>query len=280
MTIDQLEMIEAIVITGSFQSAAKKLHKSQPSLSVGIKKIEELYGIEIFSREKYRPELTEKGELFYNLAKNTLRSYRGLDRLGRELGHGRESQIRFTIDPLINIERLKIILNNVSEDLELTPLHFQEAIFEEPINKLLNNECDFSIGHYKNLKNSNIQTKLFCKVELQAAISKELIGSKKVTLELLNNFPNIVVKTGNAHLDISNNEIINRWYVTNHARKEEMILNGLGWGKIAKTTINDQQDKLVKIGTNIISSQTLEIHFMRNKLMPMGPIAKKIWSSI
>ena len=65
MTIDQIKMLHAVVQQGSMQRAAKTLHKSQPSLSVAIKKIEELYNIQLFDRQTYRPTLTTEGELFY-----------------------------------------------------------------------------------------------------------------------------------------------------------------------------------------------------------------------
>ncbi|MGB0452911.1 MAG: helix-turn-helix domain-containing protein [Bacteriovoracaceae bacterium] len=44
MTLDQIEMIEAIINEGSYQAAAKKLSKSQPSLSNGVKKLKSFMG--------------------------------------------------------------------------------------------------------------------------------------------------------------------------------------------------------------------------------------------
>ena len=40
MTLDQLEVIHAIVEHGSFRAAANALHKSQPALSASVKTLE------------------------------------------------------------------------------------------------------------------------------------------------------------------------------------------------------------------------------------------------
>lgn len=47
MTIDQLETLEMIVEKGSFKAAAEALHKTQPSLSVAIKKLEDEFDLKL-----------------------------------------------------------------------------------------------------------------------------------------------------------------------------------------------------------------------------------------
>jgi DNA-binding transcriptional LysR family regulator len=282
VTIDQLEMIEAIVETGSFQAAAKKVHKSQPSLSVGVKKIEELYDIKLFSRENYRPSLTKQGELFYQAAKRTLFSFRGLDRLGKELGLGRESEIKIVMDPLVNISKLSKIFQNIEDELKETPIHISDAILNEPVKMLLNNECDFAIGHLSGSQNPKVESKPFCKIKLQAVISQKLIGDGKITKKVLDHHPNIVVQLNSKNFSNSTVQSQRKWFVSNHALKEEMILEGIGWGKVHIEKIKEavSQKSLIKISPKLIPIQELEIHFIRNKLKPMGMIAKKIWESL
>ena len=41
MTFDQIEILEKIVEKGSFKAAAEALHRTQPTLSVAIKKLED-----------------------------------------------------------------------------------------------------------------------------------------------------------------------------------------------------------------------------------------------
>lgn len=65
MTLEQLIVLKAVVQSGSFKAAAEVLHKTQPALSVSIKKLEEELGFELFRRDLYRPILTVQGEYYY-----------------------------------------------------------------------------------------------------------------------------------------------------------------------------------------------------------------------
>ena len=72
MTFDQLEMLEAVVTHGNYRAASEHLHKSQPALSVGIRNLEEEFGITIFDRTEYRSQLTEQGRVFYQWTRQCL----------------------------------------------------------------------------------------------------------------------------------------------------------------------------------------------------------------
>lgn len=111
MTYDQLEMLEAIVEKGSYKAAADHLHKSQPSLSMGIKKLEEEYGIRLFDRDQYRPKLTDEGKIFFGWARESLESFRTLDAIGKEMGNKKaEPMVRIVLDPLVQYEEADIAI--------------------------------------------------------------------------------------------------------------------------------------------------------------------------
>ena len=100
MTLEQLLSFDAIVKQGSFKAAADFLHKSQPSISMAIKKLEDKYQIKLFSRDMYRPSLTNDGRLFYEKVKLLLREFIELDALALQMGQGIESGIRVSMDAI------------------------------------------------------------------------------------------------------------------------------------------------------------------------------------
>ncbi len=51
MTYDQLITLVNIVSEGSFKAAAEVMHKTQPSLTMAIKKLEEEFGIAVKDEE-------------------------------------------------------------------------------------------------------------------------------------------------------------------------------------------------------------------------------------
>ena len=66
----------SVVETGSFSQAAKKHYLSQAAISQQISKLEEEVGVRLFDRSKYRPELTEAGNIIIRRSNSYLRNMR------------------------------------------------------------------------------------------------------------------------------------------------------------------------------------------------------------
>jgi DNA-binding transcriptional LysR family regulator len=75
MDIYQIRYFLAIVETGGFTKAAERLLVSQPSLSAGIKKLEQELGVMLFERGGRRAVLTAAGQFFLTKAQSILNDY-------------------------------------------------------------------------------------------------------------------------------------------------------------------------------------------------------------
>lgn len=279
MTLDQIEMIEAIVQEGSYQAAAKKLHKSQPSLTTGVKKVEELYGIQIFSRAGYRPTLTDIGRRFYETAKETLQSFRQLDKLATELGTGHEPSITISVDPIVLATRFAPMLETVFSQDYQTQINLRSGVLFDNAKALTTNEADIAIGTYPLIDNENIEQIKICAVELVPVIHKKHLRHSDLSAQLLQSLPNIIVNTKrDGESNVTQNAHI-KWNVDSHIRKSELIIMGMGWGRLSSLQIKPLQN-LVQIPESLIERVNVDIYLMRNKLKPVGPIARKLWESM
>lgn len=72
MSLRTLEYIAAVARLKHFANAAKECHVSQPTLSMQIKKFEELIGVPVFERNLNKVMLTEAGYELVEKAKNIL----------------------------------------------------------------------------------------------------------------------------------------------------------------------------------------------------------------
>ena len=72
MTLDQLKILVAIADRGSVLGAARSLHRTQPTLSVLLQKLEEELGVQLLDRSSYRAMLTPAGWQLYKKAKGVL----------------------------------------------------------------------------------------------------------------------------------------------------------------------------------------------------------------
>lgn len=277
MTLDQLEMIEAIVNEGSFQAAARKIHKSQPSLTNGVKKIEEFYGIQIFSREGYRPTLTAVGKRFYETSKSTLNSYRKLHKVASELGAGYEPEIKISIDPIVSSSKIPDVFKSIYSIKDKTSLSITEGVLFDNAHYLQKGEVDLAIGHLPQIDIENIESIKVCSVKLIPAIHKSLM-TKNFNQQLLDEIPNIIVKSKKSDEFISPQTSSVKWYVDGHARKSQLISIGLGWGRVSESEL--ETNELEQIPESIIEPLSFDIYLMRNSLIPQGLSASLIWQQM
>ncbi|MBO6577215.1 MAG: LysR family transcriptional regulator [Rhodothermales bacterium] len=103
LSLDQLRSFVTIAETGSYTEAAERLYRSQPALSLQIKRLEEQLSTKLFDRSGRVSRLTESGRLLHGyavrmlelneeaLARLSLVEARGTVRVGvlEEVAHGR-----------------------------------------------------------------------------------------------------------------------------------------------------------------------------------------------
>ncbi len=68
MEMSQLEFFLKVVEEGSFSKAAERVYRTQPAVSIAIRRLEEEIGAPLFERSQKAPALTEVGELVYDYA--------------------------------------------------------------------------------------------------------------------------------------------------------------------------------------------------------------------
>lgn len=64
MDLTQLEMFNAVALTGSITRAAQKVHRVPSNLTTRIRQLEADLGVELFIRENQRLRLSPPGTIF------------------------------------------------------------------------------------------------------------------------------------------------------------------------------------------------------------------------
>jgi DNA-binding transcriptional LysR family regulator len=83
----------AVADTLHFGQAAKRLHISQPPLSHQIRQLEDILGVQLFSRTKRQVQLTKAGEMFVQEARVILAQAETTSRLAERVGEGEAGQL-------------------------------------------------------------------------------------------------------------------------------------------------------------------------------------------
>jgi DNA-binding transcriptional LysR family regulator len=132
MELTQLEFFVSVVEAGSFSKAALRVYRTQPAVSIAIRRLEEEIGAPLFDRSQKTPTLTDAGQLVYDYAlrmlalrdraQNAVSELRSLER-GRVRIGANESTSLYLLPQLILQYREKHpsvrveIYRNVSEVL-------------------------------------------------------------------------------------------------------------------------------------------------------------------
>lgn len=105
-TLDEWEIVRAVVRLGGYAAAARHLNRSQSTISYTIAKLQEKLGIQIFSLAGRKASLTEFGRLLLAQAEPHLTGFEQLEQRARSLASGGESEIRLSVDSLFPHHRL------------------------------------------------------------------------------------------------------------------------------------------------------------------------------
>ncbi len=285
MTYDQLVTLDAIVKHGSFKAASQHLFKTQPSLSMAIKKLEEEFGIKIFNRDNYRPTLTEDGLAFYKKSLPALEKFSELQVLGKELGHGIESEINISIDAICPLGEISNIFKDFMKPHITTALNLNVDILDELHHKLINAQIDFAIGGYLQ-EHEDLEHIPILETKMIPVISSEFYLNTDATYDDLKEFPQIIVKSSpNAtkRKILGAAKDMKQWFTTDMGIKERLITNGLGWGRLPyhqiKHLLENGSLKEIKEFSDI-SPISVEISLIRNKKRILGPNTKKLWEHL
>lgn len=94
MELKQLKYFVTIVQEGTFSSAAKKLHMTQPPLSYQIQMLEEELGVPLLIRGARKTELSDAGKVFYQKAVMILMMEKRTREQMKEIASGTAGEIR------------------------------------------------------------------------------------------------------------------------------------------------------------------------------------------
>jgi DNA-binding transcriptional LysR family regulator len=114
-TLDQWEVLEAVVELGSFAAAATKMNRSQSTISYAVARLQEHFKIPLLELKGRKARLTETGKALLADAEPLLTGFRALEQRGASLAAGGEKQIHLSVDSVFPDDRLFAILTDFSK---------------------------------------------------------------------------------------------------------------------------------------------------------------------
>jgi DNA-binding transcriptional LysR family regulator len=113
-TLDQWEVLEAVVQLGSFAAAATKMNRSQSTISYAVSRLQDHFKIPLLQLKGRKAELTETGKALLADAEPLLNGFRALEQRAVSLAAGGEIQLHLSVDSVFPDDRLFSILSEFS----------------------------------------------------------------------------------------------------------------------------------------------------------------------
>jgi len=146
MTLTELRYVVALAREKHFGRAAEACFVSQPTLSVGVKKLEDELGVLLFERGKIEVAVTPVGERIVEQARRVLDELEGVKRIAQEAGDPLDGPLRigaiYTVGPYL-LPRLVPILHASAPRM---PLVIEENYTERLRERLVRGELDAIIA--------------------------------------------------------------------------------------------------------------------------------------
>jgi DNA-binding transcriptional LysR family regulator len=287
LTLHQLVCFEAVVSEGSFQAAAEKLLRSQPSVSSSIKNLEGQLRLNLLDRSGYRVNLTDSGRSFYERTRVFLQEAKQLRDHATQLAMGEESELRVVIGDVSPLPEMLGLLRRFFDGCPGTKLHLHFEAISGPAERLLDGEADLILHHIDKADPRLEFVDLFA-VKILPVVAPKFLRfpvSKSITPEQMRDYVQCVIRDTAGHSQPRDYYLVEgarSWTVSDQLMKRELILQGMGWGHMPRYLIeqNLRDGSLLPIVGRHFRGGQVELVAARRRNTPHGPIANRLWQFI
>lgn len=146
LSLDALQILDAIDRRGSFASAGKELHKVPSTISYTVSKLEQDLGVQLFDRIGPRAHLTEAGVALLDEGRHLLRAARELEMRVRRVASGWEAELTVAVDSLFQPALLAEDVRAFSAVAEQTRIRLISEALSGTWEALLDRRADLLVG--------------------------------------------------------------------------------------------------------------------------------------
>jgi DNA-binding transcriptional LysR family regulator len=146
LSLEALQVLDAIDRKGSFAAAAEDLHRVPSAVTYSVRQLEGALGVELFDRKGHRAVLTQAGQELLSQGRQLLRAAADLECRVQQVARGWESELRIAVDTVIGVERLLRLLGEFYEEKSGTRVRLLHEVLGGVWDALASGRADLAIG--------------------------------------------------------------------------------------------------------------------------------------
>lgn len=145
LTLESLQVLDAIDRRGSFAAAAEEMHRVPSAITYSIQQLEEALDVLLFDRRGHRAKLTEAGRELLEEGRQLLRAAADLECRVRQVAKGWEAELRIAVTTLVGLEKLYGIVAEFYEENTGTRLRLLQEVLGGTWDAMSSGRADLAI---------------------------------------------------------------------------------------------------------------------------------------
>ena len=146
ISLDALQVLDAIDRRGSFAAAGEELSRTASTLSYVIQKLESDLAVHVFDRSGHRARLTPTGRALLDEGRAIVHAARRLEHRARRVHSGWEAELRIAIDAIIPFAAIVPAIDAFHRDERPTRLRLLDEVLGGTWEALSAGRADLVVG--------------------------------------------------------------------------------------------------------------------------------------
>jgi DNA-binding transcriptional LysR family regulator len=146
LSLEALQVLDAIDRKGSFAAAAEDLHRVPSAVTYSVRQLESALEIELFDRSGHRAVLTAAGRELLGQGRRLLQAAADLECRVQQVARGWESELRIAVDTVINAEKLLRTVGDFYDEQSGTRVKLMHEVLGGVWDALASARADLGIG--------------------------------------------------------------------------------------------------------------------------------------
>ncbi len=171
LSLDSLEVLDAIDRKGSFAAAAESLFRVPSAITYTVRKLEDSLGVALFNRSGHRAELTEAGVELLREGRYLLNAASELESHVKLIASGVETELTIAMSELFSLDALYKILHKFYAQKFSTRIKVIREVYGGTWDALITDRASISIGAPGERPSANYTTKPIGTLEFHFAVA-------------------------------------------------------------------------------------------------------------
>lgn len=146
ISLESLQVLDAIDRQGSFAAAAEDLHRVPSAVTYSVRQLEEALEVELFDRRGHRAILTPAGRELLSEGRKLLQAAADLECRVQQVAKGWESELRIAVDTVIGLDKIFGLVSEFYEKRSGTRLRITQEVLGGTWDALASGRADLAIG--------------------------------------------------------------------------------------------------------------------------------------